>query len=82
MTPQDMIRKLAKKYGELRTDYSGRGMFGRKCMGIVTSDPEGLIVAMKRRKRELRSPGCDNMGLDCIVYWPDIENDTNEPSKS
>ena len=73
-----LVECLASEYGSfgddepLRDDYSGRGMYGATCYGIVTDDPEGLI----ERAAELGLKGActDNMGLDTIVYWRNITN--------
>lgn len=56
--------------GELRTDYSGRGMFGKKCIGIVTKYPDDAIAEAKTMC--LPTPKVDNMALEFIVYWPQI----------
>lgn len=55
--------------------YSGRGMFGKECVGIVTGDPqfieeEAVMVGIRGARR-------DNMGLDYIVYWPNIPAETD-----
>jgi len=76
---------------EMRTAYSGRGMFGQTCLGFVTSevgrlsyhlgilmaewqpnnvawsevDAEALVAAFA-------NAATDDMGLDRIVYYPDI----------
>jgi hypothetical protein len=61
-------------------DYSGRGMYGEKCLGIVGSgaecarflveitaaDPD-LGREMARKQRE------DSMGRDMIAYYPGIQ---------
>jgi hypothetical protein len=51
----------------LRTDYSGRGMFGRTCWGIVCDDPNDVIVDVG-----LKGAHTDSMGTSTIVYWPNI----------
>ncbi len=52
----------------IRTDYSGRGMFGSTCWGIVCDDPNEVIA-------EVGVPGAktDSMGTSTIVYWPNIK---------
>lgn len=46
---------------KIRFDYSGRGMFGKRCPGVVCKNqfPTSAIVKV------------DNMGLDIIVYAQD-----------
>jgi len=45
---------------ELRFDYSGRGMFGRKCPAVVA--PNGAF--------SFKGCSVDNMGLDMVYYVP------------
>jgi hypothetical protein len=62
--------------GDVRSDYSGRGMFGRTCYGITCNDPnECLEVAGSKR---IRGGKIDNMGKRYIVYWPDISDDKDD----
>lgn len=65
------------KYG-FRWDYSGRGMFGRECVGVVCDNATQMAVSLMEY---LSSKGggfslgnvCeDNMGKGHIVYFPDI----------
>jgi hypothetical protein len=50
--------------------YSGRGMFGRQCVGV-----SGRTVASVLRDvpREFGEPHTDNMGMGVIAYWPSVE---------
>ena len=71
-----MRKKIIAKAEELRLrvyhDYSGRGMFGRTCLGVVGSmqDLDTLLSEIKGSANGLKK---DNMGLDYIYYWPEIE---------
>ncbi len=56
--------------GEIYENYSGRGMYGAKCLGIVCADPQAAIE--EAAARGLRGSSRDNMGKDFIVYWPGI----------
>ena len=52
---------------ELRTDYSGRGMFGEQTGAVVADDSSDIFIAMgelgiKDSKRT------DSMGLGVVVY--------------
>lgn len=62
--------EFAKSEDDLRENYSGRGMYGSTCYGIVTDDPDGLV----ERAVELGLKGActDSMGLSTIVYWKNI----------
>ena len=66
----------------LRTDYSGRCMYGNKCIGIVAKNPVDIIVGlviflMEHDEEDLAKKfvgsRSDNMGLDMIQYFPAIE---------
>lgn len=54
---------------EIRENYSGRGMYGTTCYGIVTNAPEivSKLTPLKTHEK------IDNMGLDFIVYFPDLK---------
>jgi hypothetical protein len=58
----------------LRTDYSGRGMYGDKCVGLVHDSVDELIdlVTFVREKDPdlLRGAVQDSMGRSTITYWP------------
>ena len=62
--------------GEIRTDYSGRGMFGDECVGVVLKDEGDLFTFARLLDDELAellgSPRWDNMGLREIAYWPKV----------
>ena len=68
---------------EPRHGYSGRGMFGRRCFGLVGSIEEihaaliGFVADNPQTAdivRELvRGQKRDNMGMDMIVYFPGVD---------
>lgn len=60
--------------GEIYPDYSGRFMYGAKCYGIVCDDPIPCIE--EAAEAGLRGARHDSMGLQYIVYWPDISETT------
>jgi hypothetical protein len=68
--------KIISKAKELRLniyhDYSGRGMFGKTCLGVVGAmqDLDTLLSEIKGSSQGLRK---DNMGMDYVYYWPGIE---------
>jgi len=74
----------------LRADYSGRGMYGERCFGIVGSESDMLrfVLALSHRLEDrgeewLPNVCSDNMGLSIIWYWPTVqvpEEDEEEPS--
>ena len=56
--------------GEVRKDYSGRGMFGVTCFGVVCRNAERAIE--EAAERGIKGARVDSMGRDEIVYWPSI----------
>lgn len=58
--------------------YSGRGMFGEQCFGIVVEDPvlvHFLLGCMAKENKDLsidlmNAQKIDTLGLDFIVYFP------------
>lgn len=72
------ILQRSEPTAELRTDYSGRAMFGATCLGFVVSNPGivGAAVALGLSVTELDPVALmatsrqDDMGRDRIVYFP------------
>ena len=73
MSNKEKIQSVADEIaGHVRFDYSGRGMFGKTCLGITCDNAnECLEVA---GGHGLRGGKVDNMGRGWIVYWPSITN--------
>ncbi len=76
--------------GTVRYGYSGRGMYGKECLGIVIPYPSEWIEIVNERSEDLFSDdvwcelerySMDSMGLDSIVYWPNISVDNNEENE-
>lgn len=68
----DIIRKIAEDgFGKIYEDYSGRGMYGKTCIGIYTDDPTRCIE--EAASRGVRGAQRDNLGKEYIVYWPSIK---------
>lgn len=95
---QKLLEALDDGDCKLRS-YSGRAMYGKECLGIVVHQPSTALSAivdaclnhaedMSRDDREdvIRGVGSyrtDNMGLDMIVYFPQVhfvddEEDTDD----
>jgi hypothetical protein len=54
--------------------YSGRGMFGKTCVG-VSLDSESDLWYMTRELIDidgLHAPHTDSLGLGIIAYWPRV----------
>lgn len=58
--------------GEIRTGYGGRDMYGRVCYGIVVDDDVDALMEWGRMQMPQR-PERDSMGMNTILYWPDVE---------
>jgi hypothetical protein len=78
---------------DIRTDYSGRGMYGKECIGFVTKEaaliPMALTAVLIDTERyalldnniawsDLTDIRTDSMGLSTIVYFPDWQLDKDE----
>jgi len=73
MTKQAKVRNVAAQLGKTAQTYSGRGMFGVKCMAIVGTNSTAIIE--RAAFLGLTGAKIDNMGLDYVVYWPQIQPD-------
>ena len=77
-TNEQLVRKIikiAKKRG-LRPyrAYSGRGMFGRTCIGFYGENAECAALACLIRRKTGKSFSYDNLALDVIYYFPCVED--------
>lgn len=54
------VRKAKREGFEIRYDYSGRGMFGKRCPAVVC----------KNGAFGYKGCSADNMGLDMVYYMP------------
>jgi hypothetical protein len=70
-----IIECLAKQFGRdeesLRIEYSGRGMLGKTCYGIITDSPDELIE--EAESQGLTGALTDEMGMSTIVYWQHVK---------
>lgn len=74
-TPTDIqiITDVAAIVGaRVRRHYTGRGILGRQCIGIV--GPNAAEIVEEAAANGLRGAEQDAMGRDYIVYWPGIED--------
>lgn len=83
MTLQQLIEESMSEY-ETRS-YSGRGMYGRSCLGVIVNDALNFIFVLGYTIAEynldeltedtIKAPvkiATDGMGLDTIVYFPGV----------
>ena len=70
----EVLQRLEENgYGTVRDSYSGRFMYGERCVGFDTDDPDCVREATAKAGFGF---GCiDNMGLGWIIYWPGIKSD-------
>lgn len=67
---------------DLRDDYSGRGMYGKTCLGLTGSVEDLVRFVMKITDEDdawyttdnswLTWISTDSMGRDTIFYWPRV----------
>ena len=67
---QSIITKL-EVVADVRSDYSGRGMFGETCVGIVCTHEAEPYILIEAVKMGFPIPKIDSMGKGLILYWPD-----------
>jgi hypothetical protein len=76
-TDEEIIADVAEEVdGTVRYDYSGRGMYGKSCVGIVCGNKTECIEAAARKG--LKGARTDAMGRHAIVYWPKIKSKRGE----
>jgi len=66
---EKIVKQVAEEVeGSVYAGYSGRGMFGKTCFGVVCENHVRCVeVAILHG---LTGARYDNMGKDYIVYWP------------
>lgn len=76
---------IVEDLGAMYAGYSGRGMYGDRCLGI-TGDSWTIARAIDKVERALReegfddaadaitnnNPSTDSLGMRMICYWPNI----------
>jgi hypothetical protein len=53
-------------------------MFGKECIGFIGTDIECITVAEIIKRKTGKSYCSDNLGLDMIYYFPDIEDNREQ----
>jgi hypothetical protein len=66
------IQKILEDNGYECRSYSGRGMFGKKCLGVVMDDFNFIPGLTQDDCDDLNDYMSDNMGLGTIFYWKNI----------
>ena len=81
---ESAIRIASEDCGfSIREDYSGRGMFGKTCLGIVANNIGKAVAAILRNIDDpdvieefagvLENLHTDSMGKSSIFYFPNFE---------
>lgn len=83
MSVKERIERFAEEYGySFRDDYSGRFMFGKRCIGVSGKGDlkmdlfEFLVndgLSVSRARQIINSASTDDMGLGMIIYFPRIQ---------
>lgn len=86
MTVEEAVRNYVSEHEEyeIYENYSGRNMFGRKCLGVVVKQGYSFMEFLMNLTRymdnnevedtdfKLEGATYDNLGLDTVVYFPNI----------
>ena len=82
------IHDALNGFGEARA-YSGRAMYGKSCLGIVTDTPTRAIFTLATNLADMEENELltmlrdapsreDSMGHRVVVYFPSLEVDEDE----
>ena len=86
MTVEEAIKNFVNENNqyELYENYSGRCMFGRTCLGVIVQQNDSFMDFIIKLTKylddndvddvdfKLEGATSDNLGLDTIVYFPNI----------
>lgn len=86
MTVEEAIRNYVDENEsyEIYEGYSGRGMFGRTCLGVVVKQGSSFMEFLMNLTKYMDANGVedtdfslegvsyDALGLDTIVYFPNV----------
>lgn len=86
MTVEEAIKNFISENEQysLYENYSGRGMFGRTCLGVIVQRNDSFMDFIINLTRylddndvddidfKLEGATYDNLGLDTVVYFPNI----------
>lgn len=71
--------------GEVYENYSGRGMYGKTCLGITVNELENSLFRLGKLaaqsddgwEHELENFRTDNLGRDYIIYFPKLQKEVD-----
>ena len=81
----ELIKSYCDDFGcDFRENYSGRNMFGKRCVGIVTDKNVMEVLleladylhecGVEKVSEELLPVRYDNMGQDMVIYFPSVSS--------
>lgn len=71
----------------VQDSYSGRGMYGKRCFGVVVPHQLALLDLYFSLGYDSRNgdnfsippePSTDSMGRDTIIYWPSLRMEVED----
>ncbi len=90
MKAADLVREFCEQNIDkyyIYENYSGRGMFGRRCTGVVVRNGNSYMSMLMELTRflcdndfddltlEFEGVSTDDLGMDTIVYFPYMKGD-------
>lgn len=92
---QEMLEGLKSLYSFKIRDYSGRGMYGRQCLSIITDHHSVHSFELAfQLGRAAADSGCfqdvedmicdtreDSMGFSSVIFWPQVQYVADEPEQ-
>lgn len=66
------LKQAIEAAGYKPRSYSGRAMYGRTCLGVTVPEPMKAVLDIAAQGVKVPPPRQDNMGLDYVIYWPNI----------
>ena len=67
---EEVICEVGDENSRIYEGYSGRGMYGGKCFGVVVPSSQYIQAVEAAASLGLYGAKVDQMGRDMIVYWP------------
>lgn len=69
------VKKALQFAGYEPRRYSGRGMFGKECLGVSVNQPGEIFRLggiLAEHVEDMGPPQFDSLGYDWIVYWREV----------
>lgn len=67
---EEVICEVGDDASRIYEGYSGRGMYGRECFGVVVPSNQYIQAVEAAASLGLYGAKVDQLGCDMIVYWP------------